>query len=1084
MPIREPEGGIDYVYECYNATAERPCSPYASCSSYNDTECGYLFSTADQVGFCEVRQPPLWPALLQVPRAQYRSPKYPEIDPGGIPPPASLPTDAISMMHTGNNSEIAQQLMESMWARGGTITDAAVAAYLRTQAAGENVPSSTENSTIASEKEFVEAAESLTRGLYEFGLVMGTSSFTSVTLLMEPAFVATSSGSADGATSRPPLYFTQPNCSALSSQDLSTLSRIGEAITNMTGFPVECVSVPPAQQASLALMNDQVYCGWLSSGCAVRNASIYTPTKSEVAAATHSVQEYLGALYDWQDTDPESGRLAVTVWVNNTNVARDPGVPDIQRWSQPLNLASNAYLKRVAGANASARLVGVRDMPKGATRVSLDFSSLLGPLFMMWFFQLLLPINVYSLVHEKEHHLRIMQRMQGLGEGAYYAVHYLWMVAIYCVFAAIFVAVGSGIGLKIFTLNNYGVQIVFYFLWGNLLASFSFYFSAIMREARPAVLLAVIYVIITGFVANLVIVQYVEQGPAWIADLMQMLPAFSLFCGLYELAQYAFLADRTGGKGLTWSKLLDPDCRMLQVWFYFMVEWALFPLLAFYIEQVTGAGTGVKKHPLFFLGVRHAEFRNVAKAEKKWADQQKQHKQQKQKNTDNEDDENVPNTAATAPSPTLDYYYGSATAEGASSPHLTTEGLESLPRRRFSRALSAMASVARKVTGTVRLNVGTPSPASVVATAAAAAAATEHVPSSEGADVAAERARVDVMSQQWSAAPHQRAPAAILLHHLRKVYPSKDGNTTKVAVHDLSLVIERCECFGLLGPNGAGKTTTIRMMEGFLEPSSGAAVVEGLSIPGDIDSIYSLMGACPQHDLLWEGLTGREHLMFYGRLKNLGGDMLRRAVDDGLRSVNLFDVGDNLVSSYSGGMKRRLSVAIALMGDPLVVYLDEPSTGLDPSSRRLLWDVIKNARKNKAVVLTTHSMEEAEALCDRLGIFVNGRLQCVGNPKDLTARFGGYLSFTITTPAHQEALAAGVVKSMAPNARLVYALSGTQKYELPLSEVAVDGVFKKMEEVKLRNEVEVLDWGVSNATLEEVFIKITREAGVNMTAFT
>ena len=353
----------------------------------------------------------------------------------------------------------------------------------------------------------------------------------------------------------------------------------------------------------------------------------------------------------------------------------------------------------------------------------------------------------------------------------------------------------------------------------------------------------------------------------------------------------------------------------------------------------------------------------------------------------------------------------------------------------------------------------------------------------EGADVAAERARVEDMWRVWASGGSQPPGTAMLLHQLRKVYPSRNGNAPKVAVHDLSLGIQRCECFGLLGPNGAGKTTTLRMLEGFLDPSSGDAIVEGHSLLGGMDAIYSLMGACPQHDLLWEGLTAAEHLQFYGRLKNLAGAELARAVDQGLRSVNLQAVARDLVGSFSGGMKRRLSVAIALMGDPLVVYLDEPSTGLDPASRRLLWEVIKRARRDKAVVLTTHSMEEAEALCDRLGIFVGGRLQCVGNPKELTSRYGGYLSFTITTPPHQEAAALGVVRSMSPSARLVYSLGGTQRFELPLGEVEVEAIFRRMEGVKLRGEVELLDWGVSNATLEEVFIKIAREAGVVATAF-
>ncbi len=176
VPVRGAEGGgVGYVYECYNATSDRPCSPYASCSSYDDTECGYLFSTADQVGFCEVKQPPLWPALVQVPRRQYRSPKYPEIDPGGIPPPAALPPEAAAMMYTGEDSAVAARLMDAMWARGESVTDAARTAYLRAQATGQQIPTSTENSTVSSEADFIEAAGALTRGLYEFGLVMGES---------------------------------------------------------------------------------------------------------------------------------------------------------------------------------------------------------------------------------------------------------------------------------------------------------------------------------------------------------------------------------------------------------------------------------------------------------------------------------------------------------------------------------------------------------------------------------------------------------------------------------------------------------------------------------------------------------------------------------------------------------------------------------------------------------------------------------------------------------------------------------------------------------------------------------------------
>ena len=201
-------------------------------------------------------------------------------------------------------------------------------------------------------------------------------------------------------------------------------------------------------------------------------------------------------------------------------------------------------------------------------------------------------------------------------------------------------------------------------------------------------------------------------------------------------------------------------------------------------------------------------------------------------------------------------------------------------------------------------------------------------------------------------------------------------------------------------------------------------------------------------------------------------------------------------------MKRRLSVAISLIGAPLVAYLDEPSTGLDPSSRRLLWDVIKKAKKQTAIVLTTHSMEEAEALCDRLGIFVNGQLRCVGNPKvrtpkktihalsstlaigqDLTARYGSYLQFSVTSASGQEETTAAAIYTFCRTARPVYSLGGTQKFELPTEAVQLQDVFAYMEQLKNDAEIDILDWGVSNTTLEEVFIKITNDAGVQMTTF-
>ncbi|XP_018436846.1 ABC transporter A family member 7 [Raphanus sativus] len=315
---------------------------------------------------------------------------------------------------------------------------------------------------------------------------------------------------------------------------------------------------------------------------------------------------------------------------------------------------------------------------------------------------------------------------------------------------------------------------------------------------------------------------------------------------------------------------------------------------------------------------------------------------------------------------------------------------------------------------------------------------------------------------------------AIVCDNLKKVYPSRDGNPPKLAVRGLSLAVPSGECFGMLGPNGAGKSSFINVMTGLLKPTSGTALIRGLDICNDMDRVYTSMGVCPQHDLLWETLTGREHLLFYGRLKNLRGSELKQAVEESLKSVNLFHggVADKPAGKYSGGMKRRLSVAISLIGNPKVVYMDEPSTGLDPASRKNLWTVIKRAKQNTAIILTTHSMEEAEFLCDRLGIFVDGSLQCIGNPKELKGRYGGSYVFTMTTSSEHEGNVEKLIQDVSPSAKKIYHIAGTQKFELPKEEVRISEVFEAVE--KAKSNFTVFAWGLADTTLEDVFIKVAR----------
>jgi ABC-type multidrug transport system ATPase subunit len=210
--------------------------------------------------------------------------------------------------------------------------------------------------------------------------------------------------------------------------------------------------------------------------------------------------------------------------------------------------------------------------------------------------------------------------------------------------------------------------------------------------------------------------------------------------------------------------------------------------------------------------------------------------------------------------------------------------------------------------------------------------------------------------------------------------------------------VQKNSLFSLLGPNGAGKSTTINMLTGVIPAHEGDAMVLGRSIRSSsgMNYIRSKMGVCPQFDLLWDLLTAEEHLELFGRIKGIPEESLAKEVQTRLEQVRLTDSAKSVSSSFSGGMKRRLSVAISFIGDPELVFLDEPTTGMDPISRRQVWKIIEEAKAGRAIVLTTHSMEESDFLSDRISIMARGRMRCIGSSISLKSRFGAGIRVSIT----------------------------------------------------------------------------------------
>ncbi len=223
----------------------------------------------------------------------------------------------------------------------------------------------------------------------------------------------------------------------------------------------------------------------------------------------------------------------------------------------------------------------------------------------------------------------------------------------------------------------------------------------------------------------------------------------------------------------------------------------------------------------------------------------------------------------------------------------------------------------------------------------------------------------------------------LILDHVRKEFGSR------VAVDDLSLAIQPGEVFGLLGPNGAGKTTTVNMAVGLLRPNSGTVNISGAGSPMDA-LVRSKIGVAPQSLSLYDELTGEENLSFFGRIQGLAGRALAERVANGLDFVGLTDRRKDRVKTYSGGMKRRLNLAVAIIHNPPLILLDEPTVGVDPQSRNAIFDNIEALRsKGHAVLYTTHYMEEAQRLCDRVGIVDHGKLRALGTVQSLISGHGG-----------------------------------------------------------------------------------------------
>jgi len=288
------------------------------------------------------------------------------------------------------------------------------------------------------------------------------------------------------------------------------------------------------------------------------------------------------------------------------------------------------------------------------------------------------------------------------------------------------------------------------------------------------------------------------------------------------------------------------------------------------------------------------------------------------------------------------------------------------------------------------------------------------------------------------------------------------------AVKDVSLQVARGEVFGLLGPNGAGKTTTISMLTGLLEPTSGSITVDGLDVEKHTTEVKAKLGLVPQELALYPTLSARQNLLFFGRIYGLKGKDLQRRVDEVLEMIGLTERANDAIEEYSGGMKRRVNIGAGLLHKPDVLFLDEPTVGVDPQSRNAIFESVEALnRGGMSVIYTTHYMEEAQRLCHRVAIVDTGELIALDTPTALIRSLGGGIIVIGLAEGYPEEIVDQVAQL--PTVKAATQTDGELKVETHRLQEALMGILDITNQLDIRiTSLELLE-----PNLESVFLHLT-----------
>ncbi|KAJ3446745.1 abc transporter a family member 1-related [Anaeramoeba flamelloides] len=706
---------------------------------------------------------------------------------------------------------------------------------------------------------------------------------------------------------------------------------------------------------------------------------------------------------DYPDTIPEDARFYIQI--NESDMFNGIPLDDFYDIMVPYQALIQEKLFEVYTGEAMEITLSFSKLPHPQLRTT-DPVGTLGQTFYFWALLFNMIIMAGQIVQEKETKKRFGMKMIGLTDFSYWASWFITDFILITVVTFIIIASGAAFQFDFFLVNGFATYFMLFWLFGWNVVSAAFLITTLAKKTKTATYigfaLLCLFNIVNGVASAIIYNEEINRG--WRIGFSFLSPVV-FTKGLNDLST---ASGYEGSEGLQWSDRKDnADVFSLETcYLWILMDFAIYLLLAFYLDNVLPGGTGVKQHPLFFL----------------------------------------------KPS-----YWKGVSSQGEE------EILETLKQKQGVIDKIAKKNMKEQKKQDKKNHKGKVKNLNSVS----------HINISqynEDPDVADERNKL--LNKE------EDDQTVLKIYGLTKIFRKNIFKSTIKdfkAVDNFYLTTQEEQLLSLLGPNGSGKTTTINMLTGLFPPTQGFATINGHSILSEIAKVRECLGVCPQHDILWDELTAREHIRMFSGLKNIPKEDISQEVENRLNEVDLLDVGNQRVGGFSGGMKRRLSVAIALTGNSKVVLLDEPTTGMDPVSRRHVWNIIEKAKKNRVILLTTHSMEEADILSDKIAIIAAGKLRCVGTSLHLKNKFGTGYRISMIVHEGQIDNIKKVVEEQLPNCFFIGESLVTLTIEVPREDTQqLPDFFGYLEQNK--KDLGIQDFSVSLTTLEEVFLNIAKIA--------